>query len=177
MGDTSVLCGVMAEIAEPDLLTPGQGYIGTHCTVLDDRDLTGRFRLAVPNVDLPAMCSSKYRPGPPSDEAQSVSCRLRSIMWAVARTILEGTDRSDRRSGMIPLKSLCIRREKAVWTLYVDVICLNDDGSLVDAVTLAAVAALRNSKEKVVSEQAGADYSISQLVCRKPSGTKIRRLP
>jgi exosome complex RNA-binding protein Rrp42 (RNase PH superfamily) len=32
--------------------------------------------LVVPNVDLPAMCHPKFKPGPPSDEAQVLSERL-----------------------------------------------------------------------------------------------------
>lgn len=30
----------------------------------------------VPNIDLPPICSPKFKPGPPSDEAQALSDRL-----------------------------------------------------------------------------------------------------
>ncbi len=47
---------------------------------------------------------------------------------------------------MLSLESLCIRATNTVWTLYVDAVCLNDDGNLFDASMLAIVAALRNSE-------------------------------
>lgn len=34
----------------------------------------------VPNIDLPALCSSKFKPGPPSDEAQILSERLNDVL-------------------------------------------------------------------------------------------------
>ena len=34
----------------------------------------------VPNIDLPALCSPKYKPGPPSDEAQVLSERLNNVI-------------------------------------------------------------------------------------------------
>lgn len=46
------------------------------------------------------------------------------------------------------LKSLCVADEKLCWALYVDVVCLCDNGNMHDAAFLAATAALRNSKLK-----------------------------
>lgn len=51
-----------------------------------------------------------------------------------------------RSSHLLPRSSLCIEPGAAVWTLYLDVVCINYDGGLLDATVLAAVAALRNSK-------------------------------
>ena len=34
----------------------------------------------VPNLDLPAMCSPKFKPGPPSEEAQVLSDRLNQVL-------------------------------------------------------------------------------------------------
>lgn len=31
------------------------------------------FDLLVPNVDLPPLCSSRFRPGPPGEQAQAAS--------------------------------------------------------------------------------------------------------
>ena len=46
----------------------------------------------------------------------------------------------------IDLKSLCVAEEKLCWALYVDVVCLCDNGNVYDATYLAATAALKNSE-------------------------------
>ncbi|KAJ2480123.1 hypothetical protein IWW56_002673 [Coemansia sp. RSA 2131] len=51
IGNTTVVCGIKAEVSEPDVNTPDQGYLAT-------------------NVDLSPICSANYRPGAPGDEAQ-----------------------------------------------------------------------------------------------------------
>jgi len=47
----------------------------------------GRWRLpdsiqliAVPNIDLPALCSPKFKPGPPVEEAQVYSNQLYDLL-------------------------------------------------------------------------------------------------
>ncbi|RKP10858.1 exosome complex component RRP43-like protein [Thamnocephalis sphaerospora] len=60
IGDTTVVCGIKAEVAEPTLDQPAAGYF-------------------VPNVELGPLCSAKFRPGPPGDLAQVVSERLRKL--------------------------------------------------------------------------------------------------
>jgi len=112
LGDTTVVCGVKAEIAEPELDSPQEGFL-------------------VPNLDLPAICSPKFKPGPPTEEAQVLSDRLNEILVA---------------SGVISTSSLCIEPGKAVWVLYVDATCINYDGNAFDATLLAMVAALRNTR-------------------------------
>ncbi|KAG6917662.1 hypothetical protein DXG01_001637 [Tephrocybe rancida] len=111
LGNTTVVCGVKAEIAEPELDREGEGFL-------------------VPNLDLPAMCSPKFKPGPPTEEAQVLSDRLNEVLVA---------------SGILPLESLCIHPGKAVWVIYVDATCINYDGNVFDATLLAMVAALKNS--------------------------------
>ncbi|KAI5121183.1 hypothetical protein M0805_005984 [Coniferiporia weirii] len=112
LGDTTVVCGVKAEIAEPELDSPDIGFI-------------------VPNLDLPAICSPKFKPGPPVDEAQVLSERLYDALIS---------------AGTIPLSSLCIHPGKSVWVLYVDATCINYDGNAFDAALLAMVAALKNTR-------------------------------
>jgi len=111
VGETAVVCGVKAEIAEPELDREGEGFL-------------------VPNLDLPAMCSPKFKPGPPSEEAQVLSDRLNHVLIS---------------SNLLPLSSLCIHSGKSVWVLYVDATCINYDGNAFDATLLAMVAALRNT--------------------------------
>ncbi|KIM43376.1 hypothetical protein M413DRAFT_444203 [Hebeloma cylindrosporum] len=111
MGATTVVCGVKAEIAEPELDRENEGFL-------------------VPNLDLPAMCSPKFKPGPPSEEAQVLSDRLNQVLIS---------------SNLLPLSSLCIHPGKSAWVLYVDATCINYDGNAFDATLLAMVAALRNT--------------------------------
>ncbi|CCM05533.1 uncharacterized protein FIBRA_07759 [Fibroporia radiculosa] len=123
LGDTTIVCGVKAEIAEPELDSPGDGFL-------------------VPNLDLPAICSPKFKPGPPTEEAQVLSDRLNEALIA---------------SGILPTSSLCIARGKAVWVLYVDATCINYDGNAFDATLLAMVAALKNTQlpEATYDEETG----------------------
>ncbi|KAK7033116.1 Semialdhyde-dh domain-containing protein [Favolaschia claudopus] len=110
LGETTIVCGVKAEIAEPELDAPDAGFL-------------------VPNIDLPALCSPKFKPGPPGDEAQVLSDRLNEVLVST-----------------IALSSLVIHSSKAVWTLYVDATCINYDGNVFDAALIAMMAALRNTK-------------------------------
>lgn len=49
-----------------------------------------------------------------------------------------------RSSDVLPLSDLVIEPGKAAWVVYLDVVCLNYDGGVLDAAVLAAVGALRN---------------------------------
>ena len=53
---------------------------------------------------------------------------------------------SENRSGVLPTSSLCIEPAKAVWVLFIDAICINYDGNVLDATLLAMIAALKNSE-------------------------------
>ncbi|KAG9020729.1 hypothetical protein FS837_007928 [Tulasnella sp. UAMH 9824] len=109
LGNTTIVCGIKAEIAEPDLDRPEHGFI-------------------VPNVDLPAICSPKFKPGPPGEEAQILSERINAILI---------------QADVVPTASLCIEPGKACWVLYIDITCINYDGNAFDACLLATIAALR----------------------------------
>ncbi|KAJ2355469.1 hypothetical protein GGF43_002670 [Coemansia sp. RSA 2618] len=54
IGNTTVVCGIKAEVSEPDVKTPDAGFLAT-------------------NIDLSPMCSANYRPGAPGEEAQVCS--------------------------------------------------------------------------------------------------------
>src|SRR3989339_857215 len=56
------------------------------------------------------------------------------------------TDRVLRESHFIDLKKLCIKEGEKVWTLFVDVYAINDDGNLLDAAGIGAVVALKDVK-------------------------------
>lgn len=55
-------------------------------------------------------------------------------------------DRGIRESKVIDLKKLCIKEGEKVWTVYIDIYTLNDDGNLLDAAGIGALAALKISK-------------------------------
>lgn len=112
IGNTTVVCGVKAELAPPKPTEPETGYL-------------------VPNIEISPLASPRYRPGPPCEEAQVYSCSL-------ADAILN--------SGCVNLKDLCISKEKLVWVLYCDLVCLDHDGCVFDAAVIALVAALHTVK-------------------------------
>ncbi|XP_011630913.1 exosome complex component RRP43-like [Pogonomyrmex barbatus] len=109
LGDTTAVCGIKAELATPKADTPDHGYI-------------------VPNVELSPLCSSKFRPGPPSEQAQVLSKLIDIIL---------------NNSAALDLRDLCICKGKLVWVLYCDILCLNYNGSVIDACTGAMIAALK----------------------------------
>jgi len=79
------------------------------------------------NADLPPLCSSRIRPGSPTEKGQVLSAFLSDIAI---------------QSGIINLENLCIETDKLVWTLYCDIICLNYDGAMEDACFASLVGAL-----------------------------------
>uniref|UniRef100_A0A0E0F527 Ribosomal RNA-processing protein 43 n=1 Tax=Oryza meridionalis TaxID=40149 RepID=A0A0E0F527_9ORYZ len=75
---------------------------------------------------MPPICSPLVRPGRPAEVAPVISKNLEDILMS---------------SGMLNLKELCLISGKASWLAYLDVYCLNADGSLLDAALISAVAA------------------------------------
>ncbi|KAG8007988.1 Exosome complex component RRP43, partial [Nibea albiflora] len=112
IGNTTVICGIKAELANPPVEAPGKGYI-------------------VPNVDLPPLCSSRFRPGPPGEQAQAASQFIADVIES---------------SELIRTEDLCIDRGKLCWVLYCDLMCLDYDGNVLDACVIALLAALKNTQ-------------------------------
>ncbi|XP_031839263.1 exosome complex component RRP43 [Nomia melanderi] len=112
IGNTTCVCGIKAELAVPKIEHPDCGYI-------------------VPNVELSPLCSPKFRPGPPSDQAQITSKMIELIL---------------KNSEAVNLKDLCIYKSKLVWVLYCDLLCINYDGSVIDACIGALIGALNTLK-------------------------------
>ncbi|CAG4940930.1 unnamed protein product [Colias eurytheme] len=108
-GNTTVICGITLELATPKAEEPDNGFLVT-------------------NVELLPLCSSKFRPGPPSDHAQVVSNTVNDILI---------------NSKCIDLKDLCIVSDKLAWVLYCDMVCLDNDGSVVDACITTLMASLK----------------------------------
>lgn len=102
------------------------------------------------SAELVRLASPEFERGPPGEEAIEL-----------ARVV----DRAIRESKCIDFEKLCIKQGEAVWMLYVDMDVLNDDGNLIDAACLAAVAALastRMPKLVVESEKYNIDYSVHE---------------
>lgn len=86
-------------------------------------------------MELSPLCSPKFRPGPPSDQAQVTSRLVADII---------------ENSKCFDLTDLCIHPDKLVWVLYCDIICLNHDGALTDACVIALTAALKTGRLKLI---------------------------
>ncbi|XP_072040449.1 exosome complex component RRP43-like [Amphiura filiformis] len=110
LGNTTVICGIKAEFTTPKAEEPKQGFI-------------------VPNVDLPPLCSSSFKPGPPSEQAQVVSQLIADVIESAK---------------VVDLETLCIQEEKLCWVLFCDMMCLDYDGNIADACMIALIAALKN---------------------------------
>jgi len=83
------------------------------------------------NAELVPLASPTFEPGPPDENAVEL-----------ARVV----DRGIRESKAIATEELCIEPGKKVFIVFVDVYVLNHDGNLIDASSLAALAALLNTK-------------------------------
>lgn len=90
----------------------------------------------VVDFQMPPICSPLVRPGRPSEAASVISEQLSNALSS---------------SAMVDLRELCISHGKAAWMAYLDVYCLDSDGSLLDAALLASVAALADLRIPDVS--------------------------
>jgi len=64
-------------------------------------------------------------------------------------------DRGIRESHFIELDKLCIKEGEKVWTVMIDIYTVNDDGNLLDAAGIGAVAALMNARVPKYNEETG----------------------
>jgi exosome complex component RRP42 len=102
-----------------------------------------KMNIGVPFPDMPNMGVLKtgaeftpiadpdFESGPPGEDATEL-----------ARIV----DRGIRESDSIDLEKLCLVEKEKVWEVFVDVHIINNDGNLIDASALAAVAAVKTAK-------------------------------
>jgi len=83
------------------------------------------------NAELLPLSSPRFEKGPPKFSAIEL-----------ARVI----DRGIREYKFIDFEKLCIKEGEKVWTVFIDIYSINDDGNLLDAAGIGAVAALRDAK-------------------------------
>ena len=91
-------------------------------------------------AELLPLSHSKYEYGPPKFPAIELG-RL--------------VDRGIRESKFIDLKKLCIKEGEKVWNVFIDVFSINDDGNVLDAAFIGALAALKSAKLPVYNEKTG----------------------
>jgi len=93
-------------------------------------DTPGEGALMV-EAELTPMSNPAFETGPPDIQAIEL-----------ARVI----DRGIRESRTIDMKKLCIKEGEKCWMVSVDIVTINDEGNLIDAAGLAALAALKDAK-------------------------------
>lgn len=80
------------------------------------------------NAELAPMADREFESGPPGEEATEL-----------ARVV----DRGIRESEAVDFQELCIKKGEKVYVIFIDLHILNNDGNLLDASALAALAALK----------------------------------
>ncbi len=138
-GSARIRCG------ETDLIVGVKLDVGTP---YPDRPDEGTIMV---NAELRPTSNREFESGPPSIDAIEAS-----------RVI----DRGIRESKAIDEKGLCITPGEKVWMVNIDICPLNHDGNLIDLGTLAAIAALQETKFPEVKD-GQADY-------KHPSKKKLK---
>lgn len=101
-------------------------------------------------AELLPLSSPEFELGPPGQEAIEL-----------ARVV----DRGIRESKALDFKKLCIKEGEKVWMIVIDICTINDAGNLLDASSLAAIAALRNT--------AFPEYKDDKIDYKKKTSKKI----
>ncbi len=94
-------------------------------------------------VEFVPLANPEFESGPPREGAIEV-----------ARVV----DRAIRESKVVDFNKLCIKEGEKVWMIYVDVDILDDHGNLIDASSLAALAALSTAKMPVLDGEGKVDH-------------------
>ncbi|XP_039129913.1 exosome complex component RRP43 [Dioscorea cayenensis subsp. rotundata] len=127
---TSVDGSALVKIGETTMLAAIKLEVMTPAADLPDKGC-----LAV-DFYMPPVCTPTVRPGRPAEAAPVISKQLSDVILS---------------SGMINFEELSLISGKAAWMAYLDIYCLNADGSLFDAALLSAVAAFSHLKVPLVS--------------------------
>ena len=93
--------------------------------------------------DLLPLASPRFEHGPPGFNAIELPRLI---------------DRIVRESGIIELDKLCIKKGENVWSVFIDIYPLNDDGALVDAASIATVIALKSTVLPELDKEGKVDY-------------------
>ena len=85
----------------------------------------------ISNAEFVTFAHPEFESGPPGEDSIEL-----------ARVV----DRAIRECNAIDLKKLCVEEGKKVWMVFIDIDILDHDGNLIDASSLAAIAALLHAK-------------------------------
>ena len=195
IGDTTVVCGVRAEILPVGEIANYQVHRSTSFASTrkgavtkeegeseqEDDTCIQRYCLLVPNIDLSTDCSPLSSPnGPPSALVQSLTTRLASLLHntrLVSSSSLEihytppaELDAADLPGSQASSKEAVL---KAFWVLYIDLSCLScsSTSATFDAAWLALYAALKDTS----LPRAWWDPDLNMVVCSREI-TEARRL-
>ncbi|AKG92053.1 RNase PH-related exoribonuclease [Geoglobus ahangari] len=101
--------------------------------------------IIITNAELVPLASPTFEPGPPDEHSVEL-----------ARVV----DRGIRESEAVDLNKLCIEEGEKVWLVFIDIHALDDDGNLMDASALAAIAALLNTTVPAERYEVGDDFPL-----------------
>ncbi|MGB9708027.1 MAG: exosome complex protein Rrp42 [Candidatus Pacearchaeota archaeon] len=107
------------------------------------------------NAELSPLASRKFESGPPQIQAIEL-----------ARLI----DRGIRESEFIELKKMGIKSGEQVWGIFIDIYPLNDDGNIIDASALAAIAAIKSAVFPVLKDEKVqyGEFTNKKLLLKEP---------
>lgn len=148
LGNTTVIAGVKAELgpSASGITSGGAGSALTYASVPIPKpsDKHHRCNQVAINVDLPPLCSPKFRGGRLPDEASVIAQRLNNLV---------------SNGDLVPKDRLVFDEDgKFVWYLSVDMYCVNYDGAAFDAFEIALIGALCDvtlCRGRVVDEDKG----------------------
>jgi len=152
LGNTSVVCGVRAEILkEADIPGtyeyPGETAGRESQQEEDDGEEVEGLRLLVPNVELSTGSTPSHIPGnAPSTYAQTLITRIRSLLHST-RLVCASNLRILYKPSTNPEDpdTEAETQLKGYWVLYLDVFFISIDGNAFDAAWISVLAALRDT--------------------------------
>ncbi|XP_053317391.1 exosome complex component RRP45 [Spea bombifrons] len=113
------------------------------------------------NLELTPMASPAFEPGRPSE----LVVKLNRLL-----------ERCLRNSKCIDTESLCVAAGEKVWQIRVDIHLLNHEGNIIDAASIAAIAALCHFRRPDVSVQ-GEEVTVYTPEERDPVPLSIHHMP
>ncbi|KAF2800724.1 hypothetical protein K505DRAFT_320257 [Melanomma pulvis-pyrius CBS 109.77] len=192
-GNTSVVCGVRAEILREEDVA-GTGSYGTKSTSEqdnddnmddeadddeDDAEEIADLRLLVPNLELSTGSTPLNLPGTaPSAAAQTLITRLHALL--LATRLVRAADLRIAHTPRVNAEdpdTTPLRTVKGYWVLYIDVFFISLDGNAFDAAWLAMLAALGGTR----LPRAFWDEELEMVLCDDDvalaRGLRLRGLP
>ncbi|KAI4911100.1 hypothetical protein J4E90_007358 [Alternaria incomplexa] len=152
LGNTSVVCGVRAEILKEEDIPgtfeyPGQAAGQNTEEEEDNGEEVEELRLLVPNVELSTGSTPSHIPGnAPSTYAQTLITRIRSLLNSTR--LLRASDLRILYKPSTNPENPDTEAEtqlKGYWVLYLDVFFISIDGNAFDAAWISILAALRDT--------------------------------